>query len=191
VASRRAQVDPAAFQSTIPSKPGRHCPIKPAAAAVSEGQPENSTETHGPCQFSEYPISSQSYPCGRLCGASDPFRPGSTQIRREVSANWKTSRDRAGNLTRRQIIIGEVSRIQSGSLENPAGFVQARPPTAKRGRALTPLTFPARRFLGPINPAAAAVSEVGLETSMETPRPCQFSPKIGNQKLPSGIISAP
>ena len=78
-ASKRAQADPATFQSTIPSKPCRHCPTKPAAAAVSEGQPENSTETHGPYQFSEYPIRSQSYPRGRLCGASDPFRPGSAE----------------------------------------------------------------------------------------------------------------
>jgi len=83
------------------------------------------------------------------------------QIRREVSANWKTSRDRPGNLPRRRIIIGEVSRIQSGSPGNAAGFVEARSRQQQNQSALT-LDQSGRRGSFGGGPSF-------LETSMETP----------------------
>jgi hypothetical protein len=116
---------PAAFQSAIPLKSGRHCPIKPAAAAVSAGQPENSTETPGSLPISRNIRSAsginQGYQRGRLCGASDsvplwerrsagrfrrtgkkppattPQNPLKRRSEWRFFANWKTSAPAPGN----------------------------------------------------------------------------------------------
>jgi hypothetical protein len=104
VASKRAQVSLSERDSSKPVGIARSS----RAAAVSEGQPEklhgNSTVPADSRDIRSASGINQGYQRGRLCGASDPFRPGSADPQ-EGFGELKKPSDRAGNLTRPWIIF--------------------------------------------------------------------------------------